>query len=365
MWCGCVTNPPPEDIVPQPTQIAAGGSTTYALKDDGSVWGWGFGADKALAGEASTSKPVPIAGVSNAVQVTAGDAGGCARLKDGRVACWGLAESDPARKAWDTQLVVDDHGAQLTGMEGIAQAGAHACAWKGGQVYCWGDGTSGQLGDGAARSRENAALVPGLAGVTSVVMGQNTTCALAAGKISCFGDNTFGQCGTGSLDGNFLTPTAIRAVSGVTKLFGGGYGTFCAEATVPETATFCWGANNLGQVGHGDADPASTPVKTSYALGPGHALGPLVSCTFTPGGAGSCWGNNVNGELSASSITDSLTPIAMTSAASVNQIAIGDVHMCVLTGTTVRCWGDDQYGQLGDGKPMAPGKHAVAVDVAF
>jgi hypothetical protein len=121
--------------------------------------------------------------------------------------------------------------------------------------------------------------------------------------------------------------------------------------------------NNLGQVGHGDTNPASTPVRVAF--GPGHALGPLVSCAFTPGSTGSCWGNNVNGELSSSAATESLTPVAMTSATSVTQIAIGDAHMCVLTGTTVRCWGDDTYGQMGDGKVLAPGKHAVAVDVAF
>jgi alpha-tubulin suppressor-like RCC1 family protein len=362
--CQCADRAPPTP--PAPTQIAAGGSTTFARKDDGTVWGWGFGDNlsKALAGAATTSKPTQIAGITGAAQVTAGDSGGCARTGDGHVLCWGLAVTDPSPVAWSTKPVVDASTAQLTGMDGIAQGGAHACAWKAGQVYCWGDGTSGQLGDGLGTSREYAAVVPGLSGVTSVAMGQNTTCVLAGGKVSCFGDNSFGQCGTGSHDGNFRTPSEVRAIWNVTKLYGGGYGTFCADGTAADgLGTFCWGVNNLGQVGHGDANPASTPVRVTF--GPGHALGPLVSCAFTPGSTGSCWGNNVNGELSSSGATDSLTPIVMTAATSVTQIAIGDAHMCVLTGTTVCCWGDDTYGQIGDGKVLVPGKHAVAVDVAF
>ena len=102
-----------------------------------------------------------------------------------------------------------------------------------------------------------------------------------------------------------------------------------------------------------------------FPIGSGHALGPLVSCLFTPGGAGSCWGNNTNGELSASAYTESYAPVSMTATASVAQVAIGDAHMCVLTGKTVRCWGDDEHGQLGDGKTPAAGPHPTAVDVVF
>jgi alpha-tubulin suppressor-like RCC1 family protein len=362
LWCGCMPDVAPSN----PTQIAAGRFMTYARKDDGSVWGWGLGTDGALGGAASSSAPIAIAGVSSAQEVTAGDAGGCARLADGRVKCWGLAQTTPDTKVWSPRFVTSADGAALTGAVGIAQGTTHACAWGGGVVQCWGDGTKGQLGDGAGQSRESAAPVPAITDAASVALGGETTCVLStSGVVRCFGDNGFGQCGIGSRA--FVNvPTRVVGIDGVTKLYGGGYGTFCAEANLPAPGTYCWGVNTRGQVGRGDVASVLSPASTKYAVGPKRALGRQVTCNTWSASSSGCWGNNENGELMALSPSRSLDPLPLWFGGSTpDQIAIGEAHLCALLGTRVVCWGDDTYGQLGNGASPEPGPHRDPVDVAF
>jgi alpha-tubulin suppressor-like RCC1 family protein len=78
------------------TAIAGGGpigGTAYALESDGTVWSWGVGADGELGdgSKASTSTPVQVRGITNAVSIAAGELGGYAVLQTGTVVAWGEA----------------------------------------------------------------------------------------------------------------------------------------------------------------------------------------------------------------------------------------------------------------------------------
>ena len=202
------------------------------------MWGWGLGDHKALNGLGDSSKPVQIGSLSNVAQVTAGALGGCARTTDGHVSCWGQVRSEPSQIDWPVTVVVDAADAPLVGVEGIAQAGAHTCAWKAGKAYCWGDYLSGQLGTGDTVPRAvKAAEVPGLTGVTSIVTGQNTTVVLAGGKAYCFGDNSDGLCGTGSSDGIFMGPNEVHVVSSVTKSSAAASAPFAPKGRRPPMAS--------------------------------------------------------------------------------------------------------------------------------
>lgn len=87
------------------------------------------GTVKCWSGEMTT-----VAGISNAVQVSRGG-GFCAVLSGGTVKCWGYGT--PARDVGITNAVQ------------VSVGNAHTCALlSGGAVKCWGLDYSGQLGDG-------------------------------------------------------------------------------------------------------------------------------------------------------------------------------------------------------------------------
>jgi alpha-tubulin suppressor-like RCC1 family protein len=80
-----------------------------------------------------------------------------------------------------------------------------------GGVECWGDGYSGQLGNGTTTDRHAAADVLHLSsGVASVSAGAAHTCAvMMTGGVMCWGSNYVGQLGDGTTT-NRLTPVDVH-----------------------------------------------------------------------------------------------------------------------------------------------------------
>jgi alpha-tubulin suppressor-like RCC1 family protein len=72
-------------------------------------------------------------------------------------------------------------------------------------------GTSGQLGNGNTASSGLAVTVLSLAGATQVVGGESHSCALdGAGSVWCWGDDSFGQLGNGVMAGTSAVPVQVQ-----------------------------------------------------------------------------------------------------------------------------------------------------------
>ena len=134
------------------TAIAAGADTAYALRRDGTVWGWGDGSFGALGiriGRPFADRPVRIRGLEHVVAITAGACSGYAILRDGSVSAWGrgidgeLGDGSAANQTAPTKVFA------LTGVIKLAGGGTTAYALdRHGQVWAWGSGLYGQLGNG-------------------------------------------------------------------------------------------------------------------------------------------------------------------------------------------------------------------------
>ena len=177
--------------------VAAGDQTSYALKSDGRVSGWGNGfffsnwsgissisaRGFTVAGVTSGGTVLvnngtsPPAGLSGVTQVAVGGSHLLARRGNGTVVAWG------SNLAGQTNVPVG-----LTGVTAVAAGFAHSLALKS-------DGTVIAWGAGGSFSNYGQAVVPaGLTGVSAIAAGSNHSLALKSnGVVVGWGDNGSGQ----------------------------------------------------------------------------------------------------------------------------------------------------------------------------
>ena len=111
--------------------------------------------------------------------------------------CWGYYTSAPATVAG------------LTTVRKVGVGSDHACAiLDDGTVRCWGQNSSGQLGNGDAQltSSTTPVTVVGVSGATALALGDSHACALMSnGQVRCWGANLDGQAGNASTFAYVLT----------------------------------------------------------------------------------------------------------------------------------------------------------------
>lgn len=240
---------------------------------------------------------------------------------------------------------------------GAAQlvAGAnHTCARTfDGRIFCWGLANSGQLGvlpltDRCAvgTSMYYCATSPRqveLPATTTLGAGNDYTCASTTSGAYCWGVNLHGAFGDGSTNsGN--APRAVAQRDGATAIEGGVY----HACSVTGGTLSCSGQNAAGEVGDGSGmrQTLASPINVSAES---FSLGDYTTCAVRAGGELSCWGYNKYGQIDLTG-QNKLVPTAVTFASDVRQVAPGRDHICVVRAdNTVACWGNNTYGQLGDG----------------
>jgi len=106
-------------------------------------------------------------------------------------------------------------------------------------VYCWGNNTVGQMGQGFF-GFESLSPIPVQTGLVfrQVAVGQLHTCGLAADSAAwCWGRNQEGQLGTGTL----FSSTAPRAVAGGLRFASITLGYFSSCGLTADGVAYCWG----------------------------------------------------------------------------------------------------------------------------
>jgi len=240
-------------------------------------------------------------------------------------------------------------------------AGAdHVCAvTDGGDAYCWGSNSVGQLGNGAADSVPHATPIRVHSDVkfTALSAGFTHTCALERdGRAWCWGANDTAQLGDGTTK-NAPTPTPIPVRVNTDlkfKTIAAGGGHTCAVSL--DGIGYCWGGNWHGQLGVGDRDGDGSapccyrlprPIRTELRLRVAVAAG-ISSCAVAMDGKAYCWGSPQEGRLgtgaadAANKGADKTIPTAVAGDISFVTVLPRAWHTCGLSSThEVFCWGGD------------------------
>ncbi len=150
---------------------------------------------------------------------------------------------------------------------------AHVCVVASGGVYCWGENSSGQLGRAAGNTTSSTTPVAVYtAGVLNgktiqdVGAGLRHTCALAGGEVYCWGAGSSGQVGDNATSTRYVPVKVYQeanALLGTTVTsIGAGANRGCAVAATAKA--FCWGLNTDGQIGDGTLINRSKPTESLF-----------------------------------------------------------------------------------------------------
>ena len=220
-----------------------------ALKNDGTVIGWGYGApslgtrsDGTFINTFAAGQYLQILGqkLTGIVAVSA-QLDRIAVLKsDGTVVvlgnngfgeCLGTNTDKEAITTIGNGAPVKINGNVLTGVTAIAGGAYHTVALRNGEVLVWGGGTIGT----PDFTNYGNAIVPNSAksGVTAIATGRHHTLALKDGAVLAWGDNYYGQC---------TVPDSAK--SGVTAIAGSYYHSVALKT---DGTVVAWGYNFRGE----------------------------------------------------------------------------------------------------------------------
>ena len=293
--------------------IAAGAVHNCAVTEAGGVVCWGsdgFGeaGDGTFGGDNIQTTPVDVVGLaSGVVSVTGGFKHSCALTDSGGVKCWGsnrngeLGATSTDMCLWACSLSVLNVVGLSSGVVSVKAGDFHTCAvLSGGTAKCWGQNTSGQLGDGTLIDRPSPVDVQGLGGAVSGIASAGLhTCAVTdAGSVLCWGDNAAGQLGDGSQTAS-TSPVAAVGLTGNVAAISAQNGAHTCALMIAGNAK-CWGFNFFGKVGDGGNDFAVTVPTDVVFVGNDVAVisaGAIHTCALRTTGSVTCWGENTYDQL--------------------------------------------------------------------
>lgn len=334
-----------------------------ARRKTGQVVCWGANTNNSLgdgmdaAAEPIASAPVAVLGLSDAIDISCGGVESCAVRRDGTVACWGYGASTDIDGGMLAQPVAIGG---ITDAVEVKVGKAHACVRRSdGSVTCWGANESGQCGqpsDGGPASHVTVpASVAGVVGAAQLAAGDATTCARRSdGSVACWGSNAAGALGTTNDAGWTALPTGVSGIQASVELAGSG-STFCSRQN--DGSIRCWGSNHAGQLGAG-LSPAARQSSTTPVVVAGVqdaralAVGSTETvCALRGNRSVACWGDNqraiIGGQLFAEIPVQAGTLGQV--GPSIDSITAGMFMSCAADGVDVWCWGDNIGGSLGAG----------------
>lgn len=359
-------------------KVDSGEFASCALMDDGTVQCWGtsstyYGGSGLLGDGTQTDSQQPVLALipERARDISVGSATACAIGLSGKVYCWGRVpgtfggSGDPGSTTFPTvQPGLSDVVQVSAGNAYVYNDETNVCAiTSGNDAYCWGFNELGQLGNGGSgqiillgpqphsTAPTRVSAPPGV-GYTYVSASGTHTCFIGTDKnLYCTGDNNAGQLGVSPTPGPMQVPTLVSDLSDVVSVFAGQNYT-CAVTGSGDL--YCWGDNSYGQLGTGDTTSYVHPQKINAGWSATDVSGwNAGACALTTDKTLKCWGGGYD---NGTPLPTAYTPTDTSPARTYTSVAGGGESICATsTDQHAYCWGYSGTKALGYGTGLGRG----------
>ncbi|MEM6533695.1 MAG: hypothetical protein AAF654_13810 [Myxococcota bacterium] len=293
---------------------------------------------------------------------------GCG-IVDGQLRCWGVV-FDPAYVYDDPliQLEPSDDWLSLSsgnelGFGELPNFCATRASANGPTLWCWGENRSGKLGQGDAIDRMNPTQVGATTsyefGWDQLSQSQRTVCGIRVQdterQLYCWGDGTGGRLGNGG-NGDAFLPTRVGLNTDWLMVSATTHSTCGLRGNPGNAELWCWGLGDSGQLGDGLLQDYNVPTKigdfddwVSIGSVPGRRCGTRADGTLW------CWGDNSGGHPVPSDPRARLPEPAQVGVPGgpIDLFVVGHSHACAQS-DRLYCWGDSSKGLLGFPRLFGP-----------
>ncbi|MCX8648484.1 InlB B-repeat-containing protein, partial [Bifidobacterium sp. B4107] len=249
----------------------------------------------------------------------------------------------------------------------ISLNGFHSAAIRSdGNLYTWGNNSSGQLGDGTTSNQKRPILVDKPAGAPNgftwkqTILGSYYSAAFGSdGNLYTWGDNSNGTLGDGTTTDR-SRPVLVGKPAGTPDGFTWkqvSLGAWHSAAIGSDGNLYTWGRNSNGQLGRDtNITPANRPGLVGKPQGAPDgftwkqaSLGWFHSAAIGSDGNLYTWGRNDSGQLGDGTTTDRNKP-AKLDGITWKQISLNNNFSAGIgSDGNLYAWGGNSSGQLGDG----------------
>jgi alpha-tubulin suppressor-like RCC1 family protein len=346
-------------------------NTSFAIRADNTLWGWGSNQHGQLCAATSTkaySSPVQITGSWASLSTSPSYSDFMLGIQtNGTLWGWGLGTNGQLGQGHSNKSSPVQVGTATTWTWCGTGNGFSAGLQSNGTLWTWGWNGFGQLGTGNTNPLSSPVQVTG--SWTQVAVGFNSVLGIQAnGSVWGWGDNTTFALGTGqggfpNGTPSYYTSPILLAGSWTQLSSSGGGGTTVANGYglgIQTNGTLWgWGDNSWGELAQtGVTSPANfSPMQIAgswnqIAAG-GYAWTPFVLATKPNGGGLWSWGTNNFGQLGINSLVNMSSPVQVATGSWL-QISACSCHWLALRGDyTVWGCGSNNTGEIGQNGAIA------------